>query len=152
MKFDHPPEGCCMNYNQAGVVIYQDDDDYVKLVHVNIWETRQTEFAKEQSTAPAPGTMRYGNTVVGPPSEYTFFRIVKRKAGSVEFYRSYTSRDVNSDGEPDDWQRGGVWTHELGETTQFIGLVSMGGRGSIAQFDYVRTFRLIPGEPPGWPT
>ena len=150
VRFNAPEEGCCFNYQQAGLVIYRDDDNYIKLVHVSIWETRQTEFAKEQS--PAPGLPRYGNTIVGPPAEYTFLRIVKRTVGSVEFYRAYTSRDVNSDNVPDDWQRGGVWTHELGQTTSHIGLVSMGGRGFVAEFDYVRTFRLIPGEPPGWPT
>jgi arabinan endo-1,5-alpha-L-arabinosidase len=145
--------GDCCVFQQAGLVIYRDDDSYIKLVHVVIFETRQTEFAKEHLTPAGP---RYGNTVVGPPAaspEYTYLRIVKRNVGNVEYYRAYTSRDLNGDGEPDEWQRGGVWTHELGQTTSNIGLVSMGGpEGAIAEFDYVRTFRVIPGEPAGKPT
>ena len=42
-----PDEGCCFNYAQAGLVIYGDDDNFVKLTDISIWETRQTEFAKE---------------------------------------------------------------------------------------------------------
>jgi arabinan endo-1,5-alpha-L-arabinosidase len=132
-----PPEGCCFNYAQAGLVIYDGDDAYVKLTHVSIWETRQTEFAKE---IPAAGPLpRYGNTVVGPPGEWTWLRIAKRIVGDEEHYRAYTSDDgVN-------WVRGGVWTHELG-TDARIGLVSMGGDYPYtAEFDYVRVYR-----PVGW--
>ena len=42
-----PDEGCCFNYAQAGLVIYGDDDNFIKLTDISIWETRQTEFAKE---------------------------------------------------------------------------------------------------------
>ena len=37
--------------------------------------------------------------------------------------------------------RGGVWTHNLGRDAR-IGLVSMGGSGFVANFDYVRVYRL----------
>jgi arabinan endo-1,5-alpha-L-arabinosidase len=40
--------------------------------------------------------------------------------------------------------RGGVWTHALGADAS-IGLVSMGGAGFTATFDYVRTFELTGG-------
>ena len=39
------------------------------------------------------------------------------------------------------WVRGGVWTHDLGAEAS-IGLVSMGGAGFTASFDYIRTFEL----------
>lgn len=125
-----PPEGCCFNYTQAGLVIYGDDDNFVKLVHVSIWETRQTEWAKE--LFPVPGNYpRYGNTVVGAPSDWTYLRIVKRTLAREEHYTAFTSTDgVN-------WVRGGVWTHQLGAGAR-IGLVSMGGPGFAAEFDYVR--------------
>jgi arabinan endo-1,5-alpha-L-arabinosidase len=129
-----PPEGCCFNYVQAGLVIYSDDDNYVKLVEVSIWETRQTEFAKELFLVP-DGYPRYGNTVVSAPGEWTYLRIVKRNKAGEELYTAYTSRDsVN-------WTRGGTWTHELGSNAS-IGLVSMGGSGFTANFDYVRVYRL----------
>ena len=129
-----PPEGCCFNYVQAGLVIYGDDDNYIKLVEVSIWETRQTEFAKELAPVP-PGYPRYGNTVVGAPGEWVYLRIVKETTKDGELYTAYTSTDgVN-------WVRGGTWTHELGSDAS-IGLVSMGGSGFTATFDYVRVYKL----------
>jgi arabinan endo-1,5-alpha-L-arabinosidase len=136
VRLDLPADGCCWNFVQAGLVIYGSDDAYLKLVHVSIFETRQTEFAKERDDA-LPGYPFYGNTVVGPPGEWTWLRVVKRTVEGDEEYRAYTSRDGTS------WVRGGVWTHDLG-TNASIGLVSMGGAGFTATFDYVRTYDLGP--------
>jgi len=137
LNLNVPPEGCCFNYVQAGIVVYADDNNYVKLDHVSIWDTRQTEFAKELFPVPQ-GYPRYGNTVVGPPGDWTYLRIVKRVGhgqGSEDQYQAYTSRDGVV------WERGGVWTHNLGSNAR-IGLVSMGGSGFTANFDYVRVYRL----------
>lgn len=134
VKLNLPPEGCCFNYVQAGLVIYADDDNFIKLAEVSIWETRQTEFAKELAPVMA-GYPRYGNSVVGPPDEWTYLRIVKRSSNAGELYTAYTSRDGAS------WVRGGVWTHQLGSNAK-IGLVSMGGSGFTANFDYVRVYTL----------
>jgi arabinan endo-1,5-alpha-L-arabinosidase len=136
VRLNLPAEGCCFNYVQAGMVVHDSDDAYVKLVHASIWETRQTEFAKE--VAPVEGLPRYGNTVVGPPGEWTWLRIAKTTVDGEEHYRAYTSDDGVT------WVRGGVWTHELGSDAR-IGLVSMGGSGFTAEFDYVRVYR-----PDGW--
>lgn len=134
VRLNVPAEGCCFNYVQAGLVIYNDDDNYVKLVHVSIWETRQTEFAKELSPVPT-GYPRYGNTVVGAPGEWTYLRIVRRSNNEGELYTAYTSVDgIN-------WVRGGTWTHQLGDNAR-IGLVSMGGPGFTANFDYVHVYVL----------
>src|SRR6185503_4304329 len=119
VKLNLPAEGCCFNYVQAGLVIYGNDDNYVKLVHVSIWETRQTEFAKELAPVPA-GYPRYGNTVVGAPGEWTYLRIVKRTSSGAQLYTAYTSTDGLH------WVRGGTWTHQLGSNVR-IGLVAMGG-------------------------
>ena len=134
VKLDLPAEGCCQNFVQAGLVIYGGDDNYLKLVHVSIWETRQTEFARELFPVPA-GFPRYGNTVVGPPDEWTYLRIVKQMHAGEEQYTAYTSRDGAT------WVRGGTWTHNLGQSAR-IGLVAMGGAGFTAGFDYVRVYRL----------
>lgn len=133
VRLDVPAEGCCFNYVQAGLVIYGDDDNFIKLTHVSIWETRQTEFAKEVFPVPE-NYPRYGNTVVGPPSEWTYLRIAHRVSGGQELYTAYTSLDGEN------WVRGGTWTHRLGEDAS-IGLVSMGGEGFTATFDYVRVYR-----------
>lgn len=134
VKLNLPAEGCCFNYVQAGLVIYGDDDNFIKLAHVSIWNTRQTEFAKELFPVPG-GYPRYGNTVVGPPDEWTYLRIVKRTQGGEELYTAYTSRDGVH------WVRGGTWTHDLGGDAR-IGLVSMGGSGFTANFDYVRVYTV----------
>jgi arabinan endo-1,5-alpha-L-arabinosidase len=134
VKLNLPAEGCCFNYVQAGLLIYSNDDNFIKLVPVSIWETRQTEFAKELAPVPA-GYPRYGNTVVGAPGEWTYLRIVKRSNSKGELYIAYTSIDgVN-------WVRGGTWAHQLGSNAH-IGLVSMGGSGFTANFDYVRVYTL----------
>lgn len=134
VKLNLPAEGCCFNYVQAGLVIYDGDDNYLKLTHVSIWNSRQTEFAKEQGPVPA-NYPRYGNTVVTAPDEWTHLRIVKRIVESEELYTAYISRDGQT------WNRGGTWTHQLG-TDARIGLVSMGGAGFTANFDYVRVYEL----------
>jgi len=133
-----PPEGCCHNYTQAGLVLYGGDDRFIKLVHVSIWGTRQTEFAKEVSAPQPEGYPRYGNTVVGPPSDWTYLRIVKRDVEQREEYNAYTSQDGER------WVRGGTWTHRLGNSAR-IGLVSMGEPSDQewqARFDYVRVAKV----------
>lgn len=133
VKLNLPPEGCCQNFVQAGLVIYGDDNNFIKLVHASIFETRQTEFAKELFPVPQ-GYPRYGNTVVGAPGEWTYLRIAKDNRNHEETYTAYTSLDGRK------WTRGGTWTHKLGQNAR-IGLVSMGGSGFTANFDYVRVYR-----------
>jgi arabinan endo-1,5-alpha-L-arabinosidase len=143
---------CCYNYAQGGVLVYQDDDNFVKLTNTSIWNTRQTEWAKELFPVPE-GWNRYGNTVVGPPSgpgEWTYLRIAverlngseRREAGGdTHSYTAYTSQDGRT------WVRGGTWTHTLTDTQ--IALVAMGLNPNefidgdyVAEYDYVRVFQL----------
>ena len=152
VRVDIPDEGCCFNFAQAGIVVYGDDDNFVKLTNTSIWNTRQTEWAKEIFPVPE-GWSRYGNTVVGPPSEeWTYLRIVverlsgrERQAagGDTHGYTAYTSQDGET------WVRGGTWTHSLGSDAR-IGLVAMGltpqfAGDYTAEFDYVRVSRLEEG-------
>lgn len=131
-----PVTGCCQNFAQAGLVIYGSDDAYIKLAHVSIFDTRQTEFAKEVASVPA-GQPRYGSSLAGPPGDWTWLRIAKRSSGAIETYTAYTSSDgVN-------WLRGSTWTHSLGSSAR-IGLVSMSVAGFTADFDYVRVYTLAP--------
>src|SRR5205085_2761046 len=39
------------NYQQAGIIVYVNDDLFVRLDRVAIWDTRQTEFGKEMPYA-----------------------------------------------------------------------------------------------------
>ena len=138
VALDVPAEGCCFNYAQAGIVLYGSDNAFIKLTNTSIWETRQTEFAKE---VPA-GFTRYGNTVVGPPGDVTWLRIVKetRNNGAKTQFTAYTSQDGS------EWVRGGTWVHNrLGGDDLRIGLVSMGLQEPMdftARFDYLRVRAL----------
>jgi arabinan endo-1,5-alpha-L-arabinosidase len=135
-----PAEGCCHNYVQAGLVLRGDDDTYVKLVLVSIWETRQTEFARELPVVP-PGAPRYGNTVVGPPGEdWTWLRISVERRPGRDLFTPWTSRDGA------EWVRGGAWTHDLGEGAG-IGLVAMGAAGFTAEFDDLVVSRPVASDP-----
>jgi arabinan endo-1,5-alpha-L-arabinosidase len=153
-EFNLPPAGCCFNYQQAGIVLYQDDNHYVKLAHVSLWETRQIEWAKETG-ATDPDRARnwtYGNSVIGPPgaagvqTTTTWLRIVRRVNTNTgeQYYTGYSSHNGT------DWVRGGTWTHNLSNIK--IGLIAMGRGGDasdpndvrIADFDYVRVYSLAP--------
>ncbi len=142
---DLPATGCCFNYTQAGLVIYGDDNNFIKLVPFSLWDTRQVEFAKEAFPVP-PDYPSYGNTVAGPPGETTWLRIAARVQGvTEETYTAYTSLDGNK------WYRAGTWTHKLG-TNAKIGLVAMAQVVDpmaplpipvyTAEFDHVRVYEL----------
>ncbi|MBG0824152.1 family 43 glycosylhydrolase [Planomonospora sp. ID91781] len=121
------------NYQQAGLIAYAGDDLYTKLVHAAIWNTRQTEFGKEM---PYEGRIAYGGTIVGPPAEETWLRLihrVDRRNGEHEL-RAATSRDGRR------WVFGGVWTLPADADLR-VGLISLGGAGATAEFDYFRLHR-----------
>ena len=108
----------------------------MKLVHVSIFETRQTEFAKEVPS----GLTLYGNTVVGAPGDQTRLRIVAERRGENMRFTGYTKQVGGH------WVRGGTWVHNRLDSGDLrIGLVSMGAEADVpftGRFDYVRTWRL----------
>jgi hypothetical protein len=109
------------------------DDHFLRLSHVAIWNTRQTEFGKEQPFA--DGTS-YGGMAIGTPAPVTWLRLSHRidPANGEHEFRAATSRDGRH------WTWGGVWTLPAG-TSPRIGLVSHGGAGAVAEFDYFRIYR-----------
>ncbi|NHC12220.1 family 43 glycosylhydrolase [Motilibacter deserti] len=120
------------NYSQAGLVAYVDDDLWARLSHVAIWNTRQTEFGKEM---PYAGRLAYGGTIVGPPAETTWLRIHHTTSGTGEhLLRASTSRDGMT------WAHGGTWTLPAGVDVR-IGLISHGGAGATADFDWFHLYR-----------
>ena len=124
-----PADGCCQNYVQGGLVIYGGDGNYIKLASASIWDTRQTEFGKERSLAPA-GYPTYGNGVAGPVGNWTYLRIQHHHIDHTDAYTAYTSLDGRN------WDTGGTWTTNLGAHPK-IGLISMGGAGFTSTFAYV---------------
>lgn len=121
------------NYQQAGLVAWSSDDDFARLSHVAIWNTRQVEFGRE---LPYAGRLSYGGTIVGPPAETTWLRLTHRvdpSDGEHEL-RAWSSRDGTT------WVKGGVWTFPADADLR-VGLVSHGGAGATARFDYLRLYR-----------
>lgn len=135
LKLNLPPEGCCHNFVQAGLVIHSDDDNYVKLGHFSNFETRMIAFAKEVGTPVPARYPRYGEMFGAAAEETVWLRIARRTAGKEEHYTAYSSRDGTT------WTRAGTWAHKLGSKAR-IGLVSMAGAGFTAHFDYVRVYGL----------
>jgi arabinan endo-1,5-alpha-L-arabinosidase len=119
------------NYQQAGLVVYAGDDDFARLSHVAIWNTRQIEFGRE---LPYAGRLSYGGMVEGPPAETTWLRLAHTVVGGEHRYRAGWSTDGRT------WSWGGTWTFPATVTPR-IGLVSHGGDGAQAVFDYVRVYR-----------
>jgi arabinan endo-1,5-alpha-L-arabinosidase len=121
------------NFQQAGLVVHAGDDLFLRLSHVAIWNTRQTEFGKEM---PFADGRSWGGMAVGTPAPVTWLRISHRvdEANGEHEYRAASSRDGRH------WTWGGVWTLPAGSRPR-IGLVSQGGEGAVAEFDYVRVYR-----------
>lgn len=121
------------NYQQAGLVVWSSDDDFARLSHVAIWNTRQVEYGRE---LPWAGGLSYGGTIVGPPAETTWLRVTHRTDPSTGEHelRAWSSRDGTS------WVKGGVWTFPATADLR-VGLVSHGGVGATASFDYLRIYR-----------
>jgi arabinan endo-1,5-alpha-L-arabinosidase len=119
------------NYQQAGLVVYGGDDDFGRLSHVAIWNTRQIEFGRELAYA---GRLSYGGMVEGPPADTTWLRLAHTVVGGEHRYRAGWSTDGRH------WSWGGTWTFPATVTPR-IGLVSHGGEGAVAQFDHVRVYR-----------
>jgi arabinan endo-1,5-alpha-L-arabinosidase len=121
------------NYQQAGLIAYVSDDDFARLSHVAIWNTRQTEFGRELRYA---GELSYGGTIVGPPAETTWLRLVHHTDASGEQeVQAFTSNDGTT------WVAGGVWTFPADADVR-IGLIAHGGAEppATAQFDYLRIY------------
>jgi len=121
------------NFQQAGLIAYLDDDQFLRLSHVAIWNTRQTEFGKEMPVADATS---YGGMAVGTPAPVTWLRLSHRidPANGEHEFRAASSRDGRH------WTWGGVWTLPAG-TNPRIGLISHGGAGAVAEFDYFRIYQ-----------
>jgi arabinan endo-1,5-alpha-L-arabinosidase len=133
-----PVTGANSNYAQAGLLIYGDDNDYVRLDMYSNSDTRQIEFIKAKA-AQASGYPTWGATDVGPPaitaSVSAWLRIVKRNVNGEEHYTAYSSADdVN-------WTESGTWVHTLGSGAK---ICLFGGNlaGYMATFDSVHVSTL----------
>jgi arabinan endo-1,5-alpha-L-arabinosidase len=127
------------NFQQAGLIVYANDDLFTRLSKVAIFNTRQIEFLKEM---PYAGKTSFGGTILGPPALTTWLRITARtNAAGERLLTGFSSRDGRH------WTRGGTWTLP-GDTAVRVGLESMGASSApgapapaLASFDYFRVYR-----------
>ena len=132
------------NYQQVGLVAYEDADDFARLSNVAIWNTRQTEFGRETAAVPADpdGATSYGGAVVGTSAATLWLRLAHHQDGTGEnLYRAATSRDGVT------WTWGATWAFAAG-TNPRIGLVAHGGSApaAVAEIDHLRFYAAT------WPT
>ena len=128
-------EDTVRNFEQAGLIAYQDDDSFVRVGDVAIWNTRQVEFGKEM---PYAGSTSYGGTLLGPPGPTTWLRLAHTtNAAGEHVFRAASSPDGQT------WTWGGTWTLPAGPTPR-IGLISHGGNvpPATAAVDYFRVSTL----------
>jgi hypothetical protein len=78
------------NFQQAGLIVYAGDDDFARLSHVAIWNTRQIEFGRE---IPYAGRLSYGGMVEGPPADTPVVRQPSRGRAHADDQR-YGSRGL----------------------------------------------------------
>ncbi|MEU4690514.1 family 43 glycosylhydrolase [Actinoplanes sp. NPDC023714] len=128
---------------QAGLLLYQNDDRYFKLAHSVLplagtsEVLHQTEFGKEgeRPTYAPPIAVANAPMFGGPAKQVTWLRLryTFDAANNEDEVRAASSVDGVT------WTWSGVWT--LPRTgTYRIGLVSMNAAGATATFDYVRTY------------
>lgn len=133
-----PLTGAGADFAQAGLLIYGDDSNYLRLDLYSNSDTRQIEFIKAW-TPPQPGYPTWGATNLGPPSTTqtvnAWLRIAKRTVNGQETYTAYSSSDGVT------FTRGGTWTHTLGANTKIC--IYAGNRtGYTASFDYIHISTL----------
>ncbi|WP_220449538.1 DUF1349 domain-containing protein [Nonomuraea longispora] len=130
---------------QAGILLYENDDRYFKLAHSALPLSRgdgavlrTSEFAKEgeRPTTTPPVSDANGAMFGGPAAETMWLRLSYHHdtANDESEVRAATS------GDGEHWVRNGVWTLPAKDPLR-IGLFSMNTAGAVAGFDYVRTYR-----------
>lgn len=138
LSIDLPVTGAGVDYAQAGILLYGDDSNYVRLDAYSNSDTRQVEFIKAE-TPPASGYPTWGATNLGPPALTTqvnvWLRIERRNVNGQQNYTAYSSADGVT------WIQGGTWVHNLGSSEK-ICLYAGNRQGYTAKFSYVTVSTL----------
>jgi arabinan endo-1,5-alpha-L-arabinosidase len=127
------------NYQQAGMIVYLNDNDFARLGSVSIWKTRQTEYGRELVARPSDGATTYGAAAIGRSASTLWMRIAYSKnAAGENVYRAGTSVDGKN------WTWGASWVLPAGQTPK-LGLYAHGeftgaNPAPVATFDYLRFY------------
>ncbi|WP_223166808.1 family 43 glycosylhydrolase [Nonomuraea sp. SYSU D8015] len=140
-KLDFAPT---LGNQQAGLVLYENDDRYFKMTHSVLPLARGngavlqvSEFLKEgERPTTTPPTAVFSGPMFGGPAASTMWLRMSYHHDAADNeveVRAATSRDGSK------WVWNGVWTLPAKDKLK-IGLVSMNRAGAVAKFDYVRTY------------
>ncbi len=131
------------NFQQAGLVVYQDRKNFLRLDVVAAGTTRFVEFGKQLAYG---DLLPFGGGIIGPPGDVTWLRIAKTTVPGTgeQRYQAGSSTDGTH------WRWGMAWTLPAGSTPQ-IGLVSQGSSPTVdtefgkanARFDYVHVSTIV---------
>ncbi|WP_298746189.1 family 43 glycosylhydrolase [uncultured Serinicoccus sp.] len=114
-------EDTVRNYQQAGLIVHEDDDDFARLGSVAIWNTRTVEYGRELAVAEGDDRTIYAGAIIGAPAPTMSMRIAHTTGAEGEHvYRAGISRDGTS------WVWGAAWTFPAG-TDPRLGLYAGGG-------------------------
>ncbi|AMS05694.1 glycoside hydrolase family 43 [Acidipropionibacterium acidipropionici] len=121
------------SFQQAGMVVYNSDDDFARLGTVAIGDTRTVEYGRELSSG-APGKVIYGGSIVGRSASTMWMRIAHTTNRAGE---QLNRAGISTDGHT--WKWGATWTLAAG-TQPRIGLYAGGGASPAvtASFDDFR--------------
>lgn len=133
------------NFQQAGLVVWRNDDDFARLGSVSIWGTRTVEYGRELAAA-SDGRLIYGGAIIGANASTMWMRIAHhRDAAGDLLYRA----GISTDGVH--WIWGATWTFPAGSTPR-IGIYA-GGGASPATNAVFHSFTLSEAQsaPGTWP-
>ena len=129
------------NFQQAGLIVYAGDDEFLRNDVVAVGNTRIVEFGKETVFE---DRLQWGAGLVGVPAETTWLRLHHELDPDTgeHLFRAASSQDGET------WTYAGVWTLPA-DADPRIGLVSQGSSAEVeaehgkatAEFDYVRFSR-----------
>lgn len=133
------------NFQQAGLIIHNGDNDFARLGSVSIWGTRTVEWGRETSAGPGAG-LAWGGAIVGANAPTMYLRIAHHQQSNGDrLYRAAISHDGLT------WTWGATWTFAAGVTPK-IGLYAGGGSqfNTAATFDWF-TINRATNAPGTWP-
>lgn len=116
-------ENTIRNYQSAGLVVHNTDDDFARLGTVAIHGTRTVEYGRQLAMAPGDKRLIYGGAIIGATAPNVRLAIAHHtnEAGE-QLYRAGVSRDQGKT-----WVWDAVWTFPKGVTPR-IGCSPVTGR------------------------
>jgi arabinan endo-1,5-alpha-L-arabinosidase len=133
-----PPTTCCTaNYSSQGLMVYSNDNTYLRLDEFADFDTRQLEFLNQLTSL---STDFYAPVGTPNGANYTYLRLAKRITNTTTGAATYTSYS-SVDGVH--YVRGPAWDVSYGASGAKVGLFS-GNTGYGAIFSYIHVSTLTP--------